>query len=329
MVMEKILFVDDERFALDAIQRALRGRFDIHLSESGEEGLLYLKKHGPFPVVVSDFQMPRMDGVAFLSQVGQIAPDSIRMMLTGCAQLETSIRAVNEGKIFRFLSKPCPMDVLEKAIVDSLHQFQLIKTEREFYGLKKWNEGLGGLIQAFARLIESKDPYTAGHQHRVALLAVKLANALEYSSDEVEQIRMAAMIHDIGKIYVPVEFLNKPGLLNASEWNIVKMHAQVGHDILKPINFPFPIHEIVLQHHERNDGSGYPTGLKESEIRAEAKLIAVADVIEAIIHHRPYRPAKGLEEVIHELTDKNGSKYDNRIATIALNLLNEKQSLFD
>jgi putative two-component system response regulator len=327
--MDKILFVDDERFVLEAIQRSLRERFDIHLAESGEEGLLCLEKHGPFPVVVSDFQMPQMDGIAFLSQVGQIAPDSIRIMLTGCAQLDTSMRAVNEGNIFRFLSKPCPFDILEKAIWDALRQYNLVKTEREFYALKKWNEGLGGLIQAFARLIESKDPYTAGHQHRVALLSVKIANALGFPGDDVEQIRMAAMIHDIGKIYVPVEFLNKTGILNPSEWNIIKMHAQVGHDILKPISFPFPIHEIILQHHERNDGSGYPNGLKESEIRVEAKIIAVADIIEAIVHHRPYRPAKGSEEVIRELTDKNGSKYDNRISKIALDLLNEKQSLFD
>lgn len=327
--MDKILFVDDERSVLDAIQRAFRGKFDIHLAESGEEGLLCFKNNGPFPVVVSDFQMPRMDGVAFLSQVAQIAPDSIRMMLTGCAQLETSVRAVNEGNIFRFLSKPCPMDVLEKALLDALHQFHLITTEREFYALKKWNEGLGGLVQAFARLIESKDPYTAGHQCRVAALSVELAKALGFSSDKVEQIRMAAMIHDIGKIYVPVEFLNKPGFLNPSEWNIVKMHAQVGHDILKPINFPFPIHEIVLQHHERNDGSGYPMGLKESEIRVEAKIIAVADIVEAIVHHRPYRPAKGFEEVIRELTDNNGSRYDNRISDVALTLLNEKQFQFE
>jgi putative nucleotidyltransferase with HDIG domain len=221
------------------------------------------------------------------------------------------------------------MDILEKAILDGIHQHRLIQTEREYLALKKWNEGLGGLIQAFARLIESKDPYTAGHQLRVSQLSVAIAQAMDFSADAAEQIRMAAMVHDIGKIYVPVEFLNKPGRLNSSEWDIVKMHAQIGHDILSPISFPFPIHEIVLQHHERIDGSGYPMGLKESEIHVEAKIIAVADVVEAIPHHRPYRPAKGFDEVIDEMRINRGIKYDSKISDVALALLTEKQFRFE
>jgi putative two-component system response regulator len=323
--MDKILFVDDEPPFLTAIQRAFHHRFDICVAQSAEEGLLLIKNDGTFAVVVSDFQMPGTDGAAFLAQVREISPDSIRLMLTGCVQLETSIRAVNEGHIFRFLTKPCPMDVLEKALLDGLRQYHLIKAEREYFALKKWNESLGGLIQAFVRLIEAKDPYTAGHQLRVSQLSVAISEALGFSRDAVEQIRMAAMIHDIGKIYVPAEFLNKPGRLNPSELNIVKMHAQIGHDILSPIGFPFPIHEIVLQHHERIDGSGYPMGLKGSEIHVEAKIIAVADVVEAIPHHRPYRPAKGLEELIDELKISRGIKYDSRICDAALMLLAEKR----
>jgi putative nucleotidyltransferase with HDIG domain len=290
---------------------------------------LHIGGNGTFAVVVSDFQMPGCDGVTFLAEVARVSPDSVRMILTGHAQFETSIRAVNEGNIFRFLSKPCPMDVLEKALMDGLRQYHLIQTEREYYALKKWNEGLGGLIQAFARLIESKDPYTAGHQLRVAQLSVAIAKALGFSEDAAEQIRMAAMIHDIGKIYVPVEFLNKPGRLNSSEWNIVKMHAQIGHDILKPIGFPFPIHEIVLQHHERIDGTGYPMGLKESEIHTEAKIIAVADVVEAVVHHRPYRPAKGLEEAILDLQSNRGIKYDSKISDVALMLITQEKFKFE
>jgi putative two-component system response regulator len=327
--MEKILFVDDEPSVLAAIQRSFHQKYDIHIAESAEDGLMRIGSDGPFPVVVSDFQMPGRDGVTFLAEVSKISPDSIRMMLTGYAQLETSIRAVNEGKIFRFLSKPCPMGVLEKALMDGLHQHQLIQTEREYYALRKWKEGLGGLIEAFARLIESKDPYTAGHQLRVSRLSAAIAKVLGFPEEEVEQIRMAAMIHDIGKIYVPVEFLNKPGRLNPSEWNIVKMHAQIGHDILNPIDFPFPIHEIILQHHERIDGSGYPMGLKESEIKREAKIIAVADVAEAISHHRPYRPAKGFEEAINELRVNQGIKYDSKISGVAMMLLINKEFQFE
>jgi putative two-component system response regulator len=319
--MDKILFVDDEPSILSGIERAFHGKFNIQVADSAEEALVLVEKGDGYAVVVSDFQLPGSDGISFLTRVGKISPDSIRMMLTGSTQFETSIRAVNEGHIFRFLSKPCPTAILEKALQDSLSQYRLIQNEREYYILKKWKESVSGLIQAFTRLIESKDPYTAGHQLRVSQLSMAIAGALGFSAEEVEQIRMAAMIHDIGKIYIPAEFLNKPGHLNVSEWDIVKMHAQIGHDILSPINFHFPIHKIVLQHHERIDGTGYPAGLKEPEIMVEAKIIAVADVAEAIGHHRPYRPAKGFEEMITELRDSRGIKYDGKIADIALTLL--------
>lgn len=319
--MDRIPFADDEPSVLAAIQRSLRPKYDIHVAGFAEEGLLRIESQGPFPVVVSDYQMPGSDGIAFLAQVSKISPDSVRMMLTGYAQLETSIRAVNEGKVFRFLSKPCPMSVLEDALADGLCQYNLVQTEREYYALKKWNDSLGGLIQAFVRLIESKDPYTAGHQLRVSQLSAAIAKGLNYPSEAVEQIRMTAMLHDIGKTYIPVEFLNKPGFLNPSEWGIVKMHSQIGHDILNPIGFPFPIHEIVLQHHERIDGSDYPVGLRESEMRMEAKIIAVADVVEAIGHHRPYRPAKGFEEAIRELQVNQVIKYDSKVSDVAQMLL--------
>jgi HD-GYP domain-containing protein (c-di-GMP phosphodiesterase class II) len=153
---------------------------------------------------------------------------------------------------------------------------------------------------------------------------VEIAKSLGLPEETIEQIRMTAMIHDIGKIYVPAEFLNRSGSLNSSEWDIVKMHAQSGHDILSPIEFPFPIHDIILQHHERIDGSGYPAGLKGSEILVEAKIIAVADVIEAITHHRPYRPAKGIEEAIREIVDNQGKKYDKTISEAAIRIFSEK-----
>lgn len=326
---EKILIVDDERSIISAIQRAFHRKLDIHVANSADQGILQITQNGPFAIVVSDYQMPGVDGVAFLAKVSQISPDTVRMMLTGHANLETSVRAVNEVNVFRFLTKPCPMQILEKALLDGLRQYRLIQTERSFYVLKKWTQGLGGLVQAFVKLIESKDPYTAGHQQRVSLFSAAIANAMGFSDDAVEQIRMAAMIHDIGKIYVPVEFLNKPGSLNTHEWNIVKMHSQIGHDILSPIEFPFPIHEIILQHHEREDGSGYPMGLKASEICAEAKILAVADVAEAMAHHRPYRPAKGVGEAIAELRDNRGIKYDGKTVDAALALLTTKLFQFE
>jgi putative two-component system response regulator len=317
---EQVLIVDDESAALLAMQRSLSHKFNIQFANSAEKGLELVHKTA-FAVVISDLQMPGIDGIDFLVKVAALSPDTIRMLLTGHAEPETSIRAVNEVNIYRFLSKPCTAKVLEHAIHEGLHHYHLIQTEREYYALKKWTESLGGLIQAFIKLIEAKDPYTSGHQTNVSEFSMVIAQSLGYSSQIVEQIRMAALIHDIGKIYVPVEFLYKPGHLNLSEWNIVKMHPQIGYDILSPIGFPFPLHEIVLQHHERMDGSGYPRGLKESEICIEAKVIAVADVVEAIAHHRPYRPSKGLGEAIRELSINRGTKFDSQIADQAALLL--------
>jgi putative two-component system response regulator len=326
---EKVLCVDDEQNYLSACQRKFRKKFHIDIASGGETGLDKIKKNGPYAVVVSDLRMPGMNGISFLAKVKEAAPNTVRIMLTGFADLTNAMDAVNQGNLFRFLSKPCPMDVLEKAIHDGIRQYQLIQTEREYHVLKKWNESLGGLIQAFIQLVAAKDPYTAGHQFRVSQLSAAIAKSLDFASETIEQIATAAMVHDIGKIYVPVEFLNKPGQLNSMELNIVKMHAQIGHDILKPIKFPFPIHKIVLQHHEKIDGSGYPFGLKDSQIMLEAKVIAVSDMVEATAHHRPYREAKGLAQAINELHDERGIKYDSRISDAAITLLSTGKFQFE
>ena len=322
--MKQILFVDDEPLLLDSVLRNLKSRFNLETAGSGPEGLKKIKELGPFAVVVSDFSMPKMDGVSFLEQAAVLSPATVRIMLTGAADLQTAMRAINEGNIFHFLTKPCPVDLLEKALQDALRQHQLVQTEREYYALKKWNDSLEGLLKALVRLTEAKDPYTAGHQIRVAQLAAAIAGELGLPQETVEEISISAQVHDLGKIYVPAEFLNKPGVLNKIEFEIIRMHAQIGHDILEPVKFAFPIHQIVLQHHERLDGSGYPQGLRGEDILLPARIIAVADVIEAITAHRPYRPAKGLEAALQEISDGQGTRYDSRVAQAALDLFNQK-----
>ena len=322
--MNKILFVDDEPLLLDSVLRNFKAKFSLETAESGPEGLKKIKENGPFAVVVSDFRMPRMDGVSFMEQVAVLSPAAVRIMLTGAADLQTAMRAINEGNIFRFLTKPCPVDLLEKALQDSLRQYKLVQTEREYYALKKWNDSLEGLLKALVRLTEAKDPYTAGHQIRVAQLAAAIAGELGLPQETVEEISITAQVHDLGKIYVPAEFLNKPGKLNKIEFEIIRMHSQIGHDILEPVKFAFPIHQIVLQHHERLDGSGYPQGLMGEEILLAARIIAVADVIEAISSHRPYRPAKSLEEALKEISAGQGSRYDSQVVRVTLDLFNQK-----
>jgi putative nucleotidyltransferase with HDIG domain len=172
--------------------------------------------------------------------------------------------------------------------------------------------------------IESRDPYTAGHQQRVTQLVSALAQEMGLSEKEVEGVKMASLIHDIGKISIPAEILSKPGKLTEIEFSLVKTHAQAGYEILKDIEFPWPIAQIVLQHHERLDGSGYPLGLKDKKILLEAKIIGVADVVEAMASHRPYRPGLGIEKALEEISQKKGILYSPEVVDICIKLFTEK-----
>lgn len=169
---------------------------------------------------------------------------------------------------------------------------------------------MGSVIKTLAMTVETRDPYTAGHESRVADLARSIAKEMGLSRDEAEGIRLSALVHDLGKIYVPAEILNKPGKLREAEFSLIKMHSEIGYDILKNIEFPWPIADIVLQHHERMDGSGYPRGLRGADIRVEARVIAVADVVEAMASHRPYREALGLGPALEEVRSGAGTAYD-------------------
>jgi PAS domain S-box-containing protein/putative nucleotidyltransferase with HDIG domain len=182
-----------------------------------------------------------------------------------------------------------------------------------------------GTVQAMAFTIETRDPYTAGHQRRVTKLAGLIAKEMGLSKDQIEGVEMAGNLHDIGKIYVPSEILNKPGKISDLEFNIIKTHPQVGYDILKSIKFPWPIAEIVFQHHERLDGSGYPSGLKGDQIHLEAKILAVADVIEAMATHRPYRPALTIEEALDEIKKHRGSRYEPKVVDAALSFFEKNK----
>jgi putative nucleotidyltransferase with HDIG domain len=178
-------------------------------------------------------------------------------------------------------------------------------------------------VDAMASVVEKRDPYTAGHQRRVAKLAQAIAREMGLSEDDCTGIHVAASIHDIGKIYVPAEFLSKPGTLSESERAIIGNHPNVGYDILKDIEFPWPIAEILLQHHERLDGSGYPNGLTGDDIMLEARILAVADVVEAMSSHRPYRPSLGMAPAINEIRQYSGIRYDRSVVHACLNVLNK------
>jgi PAS domain S-box-containing protein/putative nucleotidyltransferase with HDIG domain len=196
-------------------------------------------------------------------------------------------------------------------------------------GLAKLRSTLKASIDSLASAIEMRDPYTAGHQERVTRLARAIALEMGLAEERVEAIEIAGVIHDIGKLYVPAEILSKPTKLSDLEYSMIKMHAQVGYTILSKIDFPWPIAQIVHQHHEAINGSGYPQGLSGKDILLEAKILCVADVVEAMSSHRPYRPALGIQAALDEITQKRGILYEREVVDACLKLFREKNFKFE
>lgn len=173
---------------------------------------------------------------------------------------------------------------------------------------------LNGTVEAIAALYEKRDPYTAGHQRRVAQLACAIARKMGLPDEQIYGIRIIGVVHDIGKIAVPGDILSKPGRLSTEELSIIKTHPQVAYDVLKNLEFPWPVAETILQHHERLDGSGYPNGISGEAIILEARILCVADVVESMVSHRPYRPALGMERALREIVRNKGVLYDPTVA---------------
>jgi putative nucleotidyltransferase with HDIG domain len=190
-------------------------------------------------------------------------------------------------------------------------------------------KAMDGIIHAVSLVVETRDPYTAGHQKRVAELARAIAKEMGLSEWQITGIHIAGLLHDVGKVAVPSEILSKPGKINENEFSIIKNHCQVGYEILQRIDFPWPVTKAVLQHHERLDGSGYPGGLSGQDIVLEARILGVADVVEAMSSHRPYRPALGLDRALGEISRASGILYDSDVADACLRLLRKNEPEFD
>jgi len=222
-----------------------------------------------------------------------------------------------------------------RELASTNHDLQLEVTERKraeqelndsYYRLKKAMEET---VNAFISAVEIRDPYTAGHQLRVATLSRAIASEMGLDTEKLNAIRIAAILHDIGKIYIPNEILTKPDRLTETEYSVVKNHPLAGYDILKTIDFQMPVAQIVYQHHERLDGSGYPLGLSGNEIMMEARIVNVADVVDAMISQRPYRPSQGIDDAIAEITNNAGIFYDTEVVKCCATLFNEKGFQFE
>lgn len=189
-------------------------------------------------------------------------------------------------------------------------------------------KGMEDMIDVLAHAMEMRDPYTAGHQRRVAELAEAIAREINCSDNEIRGIRLTALVHDIGKIQVPTEILVKPGRLTDNEFEMIKAHSQAGYDMLKNVDFPWPVAETILQHHERMNGTGYPEGIKGEEILLGARIIGVADVVEAMASHRPYRAALGIKKALNEIENNRATLYGQDVVDACLKLFREKRFKF-
>ncbi len=242
-----------------------------------------------------------------------IRKDQTRM----AAQQSFTLIKDDEGKTVGF-----------RGIVRDITHLKALEQERE-ETLEKLRQALESTVHAMAVAVESRDPYTAGHQRRVADLAYAMAVEMGLDPDQINGLRMASLIHDLGKISIPTEILTKPTKLTAIEFEIVKTHAQAGYEILKDIAFPWPIARIVLEHHEKMNGSGYPQHLKGKDLLTESKILTVADVVEAMASHRPYRPSLKLQEALDEITRNRGILYDADAVAACLTLFEEKLFSFE
>jgi len=255
------------------------------------------------------------EGLQSISKNGRILalPDGRRVPIETNASPIVDEKGVSWGTVivFRDVSKRRKTEVALRESMDNLRTT------------------LEQTVNALAVTSEKRDPYTAGHQLRVSKLATAIADHLGLSSEIREGIRVAGLLHDIGKIYVPAEILSKPAQLTSMEMGIMKGHSEVGYDILKDIPFPWPVARIVLEHHERMDGSGYPAGLSGENILLESRILCVADVVEAMSSHRPYRAALGLTKALKEISSNRGALYDERAVDACLILFNEKEFTFE
>jgi len=235
----------------------------------------------------------------------------------------------NENRIIPYEVSSSPF-IKDKEVMGVLYIARNISKRKEAESklrnsMNQIKKTMNATIMTMAKVVETRDPYTAGHQRNVSRLATLIAREMGLSSNEIEGIRVASLLHDIGKLDIPSDLLSKPRRLTDVEFNLIKSHPQIGYDILKNIDFPWPVSQLILQHHERLDGSGYPGGLIGKEIQLGAKIIAVADVVEAMSSHRPYRPALGLEKALQEIQDYSGILYDKEVVKNCIYLIKEKE----
>lgn len=345
----KVLLIEDNPNDVELIRRMLakarKVTFDLEHVDCLESGLVRLSEGG-IDVVLLDLSLPDSQGLKTLARIQKQAQNVPIIVLTGLDDETLALKAVHEGAQDYQLKGRVDSQLLERSMLYAIERKQVeeeLRRHRDHLEemvngrtaelkeeiaehkktLEKLRRMIGEVVKAMALMVEARDPYTAGHQQRVADLARAIATEMGLLEDQIDGIRMAGLVHDLGKISVPVEILNRPGFLNELEFKMINFHAQISYDILKEIEFPWPVARIVLMHHERIDGSGYPDGLKGEEILLEARILAVADVVEAMCSPRPYRTGLGLDKALEEISKNKGTLYDPEVVAACLRVFLE------
>ncbi|OPZ35638.1 MAG: Cyclic di-GMP phosphodiesterase response regulator RpfG [Synergistetes bacterium ADurb.BinA166] len=347
--MNTVLAIDDKYdnlVVLRAMLRMLMPECVMLEALSGEEGIRIAKEKLPDTILL-DILMPGMDGFETARRL-KADPDtaSIPVILLTAVENSAMNRTLGlKAGADAFLSKPIEEDELVAQLramlriraseaerrdrMDRLEELVALRTKELRETADQLALALDQTISVLANTVETKDPYTAGHQVRCAALALAIAHEMRLPADQLRGIHTAARIHDIGKIKIPSEILSKPGRITPLEFSLIKEHPMVGESIVSPITFPWPVAKIIAQHHERLDGTGYPEGLTGDVILLEARIIAVADVVEAISSYRPYRPALGVEAALAEIEGNMGTKYEPDVVKACASQIREGRFRFD
>ncbi len=337
----KILAADDDPIALRVLKSALK-KFGYHVvsTRDGVEAYEILCKREA-QLAILDWMMPGMNGPEICRRIREDSDlkSTYIILLTGKASREDLIGGLRAGAD-DYIVKPFNRQELSARVQVGFRVVKLqsrlegrVKELEELLSLRrrveKLRKTMDGVINVISLIGEIIDPYTAGHQRRVANLASAIAQEMNLSESRVECTFIAGVVHDIGKIAVPKKILSNPGKLNEIEFEIIKTHPEVGYDILKTVDFEHPVAKIVLQHHEKLDGSGYPAGLTDKEIVREAKIISVADVVEAVASHRPYRAAMGVDKALSIIASGKGDHFDEDAVNACVRLFENGYILED
>ncbi|MFV0439072.1 MAG: HD domain-containing phosphohydrolase [Desulfopila sp.] len=325
-----VLIVDDNATNIDLLVNTLKDEYRLGIAKRGDTSLDYAAKYQP-DLILLDIMMPEMDGYEVCSRLKSDPATSAIPLIFITARSDTvdKTRAFALGAV-DYITKPfhaaevrarvrthIALKEKKSELMDYNAELEL-KVQQQTVELK---EMLDAAIHSMALMAEIRDPYTAGHQQRVASLARAIAQKMGLSSTVIKGIHIASILHDVGKTRIPVSILNRTGTLLTAEIEVIKIHPQIGFELLKNIPFPWPCAQMVFQHHERLDGSGYPLGIKGKDILLESRILAVADVTEATSSFRPYRPARGIEAALTELKKYREICYDPDVVDSCVELL--------